>query len=301
MNSRVLGLALGGLAILGGGLVWWNVRAMTSREQPVPSSPVARPSSASPSRRNHRRRRRGTSSLPSLPTAHFHRSQSSPSAPEALGTVRWAMRLRAALGRQWGGAAPPVWAVPDPRHSGTWWILAPVAHAGALWWARATAAHPLPTFQAVPTTLRLTNAQLAALPRVLQGALNQAYDLMRVRPWPVTTRLPSLTGQGVMNWQTAEANGTTAAPVGWGAFWNPAIPASSGFPGRPAGVDVVVEMPWHASHYAPTLASESMEALTTGRLLSGGTVSVSSDASASLAQQTAALPPTSVAAGISGG
>lgn len=221
-----------------------------------------------------------------------------------LGTVPWAAAVQAALSRQWGTPAAPVWAAPDPVHRADWVLAEPVAHAGALWWALATPQNPLPRFQAVSTRLdTLTTAQIQQLLPPAAGALNQAYDLQHHRAWPLTTVLPQPDANGVMTDTTAEATGTTGAPVGWQLTWDPPIPAFGPQPATPAGLNWSVILPWQSdAGTAPVLVSEGMQWQTTGALVSDGTVDVVWTGGANPVPatpgQTAAFVPAAVAAGL---
>lgn len=269
----------GGLAVVaGGGLLWLSLRP-----------PIGAGSAGAP---------------PSATTRRSSPGLASSGAPEPpLGSVPWADALRAALSRQWGAAAPALWAAPDPVRPRTWLALAPAAHAGRLWWAYATPRDPLPPFQSVPVSLDLTAAQIGALPPPVQGALNQAYDLMRDRPWPLTTALPPIAARGAMTATQAEARGVARAPVGWRVVWEPARPAAGTLPAAPAALNVVVTLPWQVRGYAPVLANEGMQWRTDGRLVSDGDVTISMNGVTLRpvpATDTAALAPASARAGLSG-
>lgn len=285
-TSAKIGIGLGVVVIVGGGLFWYSTRTVSTVS-------VAQP------RRIHRRKhphvkKPGHSSTPTV--------SSITAAP--LGSVAWATQWQAQLSRQWGTSAPPLWIAPDPMRPHTWFACAPAAHQGALWWAYATPKVPLPPFASVSTSLQLTNAQIASLPTPMQGALNQAYDLMHVMPWPLFGSAASITAQGAMSPTQAESQGHTAAPVGWRILWSPAIPAVGSEAARPAGLLVEVILPWQsATSTTPVLIQEGMQWQTTGHLMSGGVVDVLINGLTMQSipvSDTAALSPSSVAAGISG-
>lgn len=285
-KSLIIGGAMGIVVV--GGLLWWSsmggVGSLGKTSHPVAVKRTSHP---------HAKQ---------TPKAH-HAHKTSPTPTYALGSVAWDTALQAQLSRQWGTQAPPLWVAPDPRRKHTWFLVAPLAHHGRLWWSFATPKHPMPTFESVSTTLDLTNAQLAALPAPMQGALNQAYDLMHDQPWPLTVSMPALQSNGSMTATQAEARGTTHAPIGWSINWTPAQSAGSGQAAVPAGMNVIVTLPWAATGYSPVLANESMEWLTTGHLVSGGDVAISMNGTTMQplpATDTSILVPSSVKAGISG-
>lgn len=277
----VAGLSLGGLAV-------FALAAAVVEQVATPQHPMA--ITVHPTHPSQSHTPQSHSTAPSHTTA--------PTPTITLGTVAWAQHLRAALTKQWGTAAPPLWISPDPRRTHTWFAIAPAAVHGKLWWAYATPSHPVPSFQGVSTSLQLSTAQVNALPGFMAAALNQVYDLVHDQPWPLTHGVGTPHANGVMTVADAEANGTASLPVGWQMVWSPAIPASSGQPATPGGLSLSVNFPWQAHGYAPVLASAGTEWLTTGVVQSGAVVSVD-PAYATLAAGEAALAPTTVGAGIS--
>lgn len=281
MNRRVKwGVGLGLIVAVGGGLVWWGSR-------PAPQTAVGHP--RHPPAINHPH-----------PKPHPNKARSASFAP--LGTVAWAAQMQTELSRQWGVGAPPLWIAPDPSKTHAWFVLAPLAHKGALWWAVATPKDPLPTLQAVSTTLNLSTGQVAALPKPIQGVLTQAYDLLHDRLWALTQQVPPIQSSGAMTATQAEARGVAQDPIAWSVIWEPPIPALAGQKAQPGATNFVVTMPWHASGQPAVLMSESMEIQTTGHLVSGGDVTISMNGTTRQplpVTDTAALVPGSVKAGLS--
>lgn len=277
----VAGLGLGGLAVIA---VAGAVVEQNTVSSPHPTGIPAHHSDHVPAAVHH-------SKAPGVP-------QSTPPATAPLGTVAWAQQLQAALTKQWGQTAPPLWIGADPRKAHTWFAVAPAAVKGQLWWAYATPTHPLPRFQGVSTSLQLMTAQVNALPGFMAAGLNQVYDLVHDQPWPLTHGVGTPHANGVMTVAEAEANGTAARPVGWELVWSPAVPAYGSQPATPGGLSLSVNFPWQAHGYAPVLASASTEWLTTGIVQSGAVVSVD-PAFATLAAGEAAMAPTTLSAGIS--
>ena len=284
MNRAGLVSIIGGVVVVGAGAWWWwshhaipLIPQAGSPQASHSSVPSASPVPPSPGR---------SSAAPSAPGS----SVAAPQPAAGLGSVGWATQWQAVLAHQWGAPAAPLWIVPDLTQPHAWLALEPVAHHGDLWWGLATPQHPLPTFHAVSTTLNLTNGQIAALPPVMQGALNQAYDLHHSRPWPLRVQTPLLAAHGALSVAQAEANGTIGDPVGWQIFYSPGYPAADGLPATPAQLELTVIQPW-TTQGTPELVGESMIVRASGRLLSGADVTVLMNG-----QTLTPLPPTDVKA-----
>ena len=272
-RTTKLGIGMGLMVLAGAGLVWWGLRS------------------------------------PSVAAVPPHqRGASKPSAPAkvataGIGTVAWATAMRSHVARQWGTSVPPLWIAPDQKETDAWFVLAPLAHGGALWWAVATPKNPLPRLRPVSTTLNLSTAEVDALPKPIQGVLTQAYDLMHDRPWALTQQVPPIESSGAMTATQAEARGVANAPVAWSVIWEPPIPALGGQKAQPGAANFVVTMPWHAAGEPDVLISENMEVQSGGRLVSGGDVTVYMNGQTLqpiAPTDITALEPGSVATGLSG-
>jgi len=197
---------VGGVVVGGGVLVVGLGSHVTDN---AVATPIRTQSShrTTPSHGSHKPResQTGHSSPPRSPskataplTGSPSRSTGTPStsaSPVTLGSVAWLKQMQRSLSHQWGGATvPPLWAAPDPMKPHTWFVLAPLAHAHALWWAYATPQQPEPAFTTVSTSLSsLTTAQIDALPEPMAGALQQAYDLKHHLAFKLTTTVPPTT------------------------------------------------------------------------------------------------------------
>lgn len=269
-GRHVQGWAAMALIAGGIGLVWWGLRV------PAPPAPAVGPP----------------------PSARRRPPQTPVRRGPPLGSGAWARQLQADCARQWGVATvPPLWVAPDPVRPHTWFAVAPLAHAGALWWTYATPSHPDPRFWAVPTSLRLSAAQWAVLPPIAQGVLAQGRALEQDQPWSVTTAPPPLPGGGALAPAQAEARGTTGAPVAWQVGWTPAVP------GTPGALVWGLTLPWQRPGQSPVWIRETMAWRTTGTLVSGGAVLVVVNGLTHQPMSTATLTPlvpASVVAGIAG-
>ena len=287
-----------GLIVLVGVLIWWGLRhnaeATGPRHQVTHHTQVKR----SP--------RKASASSPTFHT-HAHMPVSAYAAtltPQPLGSTAWSRQMRAVLSHQWGQTVPRLWIAPNPGQAHTWFVLAPLAYHGRLWWTYATPHHPLPGFTSVPTSLNMTNAQIHALPLAMQGALTQAYDLMHDESWALTVHEPALSGSGAKTATQMEANGKTSAPIAWQVLWLPAIP--SAVPPQPAQTAFMIIQPWQSQNggaFPPVLISSYMAQSVTDHLISSGIVHTLMNGQTMQplsAQDDAALEPTSTAAGISG-
>ncbi len=287
------------LIVVAGVLVWWGLRAHPEAAGP-PQHITHHPHSV---QRSARKTKGPTS--PSHPHAHMPVSAYAATlTPQSLGSAAWSRQMRAVLSHQWGQTAPRLWIAPNPGQAHTWFVLAPLAHQGRLWWTYATPHQPLPGFASVSTSLNLTNAQIQALPVAMQGALTQAYDLMHDESWALTVHEPALSGAGAKTATQMEANGKTSAPIAWQVLWLPAIP--SAVPPQPAQTAFMIIQPWQSQNggaFPPVLISSYMAQSVTDHLISSGIVHTLMNGQTMQplsVQDDAALEPTSTAAGISG-
>ena len=288
MNRAGL-LGLVGVVVVGAGAWWWFGHHETRQSTQAQSTHPSPSRSVSPSTSS------GTPTPSSSPS-----TGTSTAATTGLGSLQWATQWRAVLAHQWGSTPPPLWIVPALTVPHAWLALEPLAHGGYLWWGWATPKHPLPTFQRVATNLTLTNAQIAALPPVMQGALNQAYDLNRSRPWPLKVQTPPLAANGAMSVAQAEANGIVGNPIGWQIYYSPHVRGGQGIPGMPAQLQLTVVQPW-ATQGAHEWVGESMGVQASGKLTSGAEVTVLMNGQTLTPLPTTdfkALEPTSVKAGL---
>ncbi|PSR26183.1 MAG: hypothetical protein C7B43_14575 [Sulfobacillus benefaciens] len=286
-----------GVLVVGGLVMWYGLH---TAHAPAPGHHPVAAGHAHPARgTKHPVRKTPVSQTrsPGVPGTRYAQGLT----PQPLGSVAWARQMRTVLSRQWGTAAPRLWIAPDPVKAHMWFILAPLAHGGRLWWTYAQPSRPLPDFLSVPDSLNMTNAQINVLPTVMAGALQQAYDLHHDLPWKLTVHEPAIFGNGVMTATQAEANGSTQNPIAWQVVWNAAVPSTN----QPARLTVMVTMPWQTAsppHSAPVLITENMSWSVTNHLISGGIVNVLMNGQTMQAipvTDVAALEPSSTAAGIS--
>ena len=305
MDSRKWMIAgFAGLIAVGGIFIWWGLHKNTE---------LARASHAikhhTQSTRHVPRRSSTLSKKSSSPSRHIPANMPVSSyaahlTAQPLGTVAWSRQMRAILSHQWGHAAPRLWIAPNPGQAHTWFVLAPLAHQGRLWWTYATPHHPLPGFTSVPASLHMTSSQIHALPVAMQGALTQAYDLMHDQPWALTVHEPALSGSGAETATQIEANGKTSAPVAWQVLWLPAIP--SAVPPQPAQTAFMIIQPWQSQNggaFPPVLISSYMAQTVKNHLISSGIVHTLMNGQTMQplsVQDHTALEPTSTATGISG-